>query len=226
MRGMRDVYSQVLRTAGLESAGLFWIGAELAILFMIIAARRHIQTRPLPPRLQLEDGEKRRVRAWLIALFFLAAIVLGRHLVYALAPVPQDVAPLLSGRMRAHLAIWSGFVTAWVVLEIAIVYQGFRGYLALKALIGPAESATRRSAKPSAAMLCLAGVILLHASAPAQMLLAEARAANQVYYNAMYLYLRLAGVVWILAEWVAGLILWRAYVLVAWAAKRIEAPHV
>jgi len=219
---MRDVYSQILRTAGLESAGLFWIGAELAILFMMMAARRHVQTRPLPPRLELRYSEKRRARTWAYCFLLLAVIFLGRHLINALTPIPQDVSPLLIGRVRVHLAVWSGFITAWVVLEVAIVYQGLRGYLALKALIGPAASKTARPAKPSAAMLCLAGVFLLHAAAPAQMLLAEARIANQVYYNAMYLYLRLAGVVWILAEWVAALILWRAYVLIASAARRTE----
>jgi hypothetical protein len=223
---MRDVYSQILRTAGLESAGLFWIGAELAILFAMIAARRHVEARPLPPRLELGHGEKRRARAWCFAFLVLAAIVLGRHAVHALTPIPQDVSPLLIGRARVHLAVWSGFVTAWVVLEVAIVYQGLRGYLALKALIGPAASKTARPAGPSAAMLCLAGVFLLHAVAPAQTLLAEARTANQVYYNAMYLYLRMAGVAWILAEWVAALILWRAYVLVASAARRIESTDV
>ncbi|HUW62391.1 MAG TPA: hypothetical protein VMZ06_15405 [Candidatus Bathyarchaeia archaeon] len=223
---MRDVYSQILRTAGLESAGLFWIGAELAILFMMIAARRHIQARPLPPRLELQDNEKRRARAWCFAFLVLAAIVLGRHVVNALAPLPQNATALLIGRVRVHLAVWSGFITAWVALELAIVYQGLRGYLALKALLRPVASKPERPAKPSVAILCLAAVFLLHASAPAQMLLAEARIANQVYYNAMYLYLRLAGVVWILAEWVAALILWRAYALVASAARRIESAHV
>ena len=219
---MSVVYSQIARTAGLESAGLFWIGAELAILFVMMAARRHVQTRPLPPRLELRHGDKRLARAWCFAFLFFAAIVLGRHVVNALAPLPQDATTLLIDRVRVHLAVWSGFITAWVVLEVAIVYQGLRGYLALKALIGPAASKTARPAKPSAAMLCLAVVFLLHAAAPAQMLLAEARIANQVYYNAMYLYLRLAGVVWILAEWVAALILWRAYVLIASAARRTE----
>ena len=223
---MREVYSQILGTAGLESTGLFWMGAELAILFMMMAARRHVQARPLPPRLELQGSEKRRARAWCYGFLFLAAIVLGRHVVNALAPIPQDPAPLLIGRARVHLAVWSGFITAWVALELAIVYQGLRGYLALKALLRPVASKPERPAKPSVAILCLLAVFLLHAAAQAQMLLADARTANQVYYNAVYLYVRLAGVVWILAEWVAALILWRAYVLVASAARRIESANV
>ena len=219
---MRDVYSQILRTAGLESAGLFWIAAELAILFLMTAARRHLLTRPLPPHLDLQDSEKRRARVWLVAFLFLAAIVLCRHVVYALAPLPQDVSPLLISRVRVHLAVWTAFITAWVALEVAIVYQGLRAYLALKALIPPPAPPPVR---PALAMLCLAAVFLLHAAAPAQTLLAEARAANQVYYNAMYLYLRLAGVVWILAEWAAALILWRAYALIASAASRAGSAH-
>jgi len=33
------------------------------------------------------------------------------------------------------------------------------------------------------------------------------------YRNAMYLYLRLAGIVWIAVEWTAAILLWRAYCL-------------
>lgn len=219
---MRDVYSQIWRTAGLESAGLFWIGAELAILFAVMAARRHLGARPLPPRLQLQDADKRRARMWCYGFFLLAAVVLCRHAVYAIAPVPEDVAKVLVGRGRVHLAVWSVFITAWVVLEVAIVYHGLRGYLALKRLVRPAAT---NAVRPTAAMICLWVVFFVHAAAPAQMLLAEARTANQLYYNAMYLYLRLAGVVWILAEWVAALILWRACVLITSAAKRAGAIH-
>jgi hypothetical protein len=221
---MRDVHSQILRMAGLESAGLFWISAELAILFMMIAARRHVQTRPLPPRLEFQNGEKRRAVAWGLGFFLLAALVLGRHVAYALETLPHDAAPVLIGRARVHMAVWSGFVTAWVCLEVAIVYQGLRGYLALKSLMEPAAGIIRPG-RPGAAILCLAGVFLLHAAAPAQTLLAEVRIANQVYSNAMYLYLRLAGVVWILAEWAAAMILWRAYALIGPIAHRPESTH-
>jgi len=47
----------------------------------------------------------------------------------------------------------------------------------------------------------------------------DAQAADAVYHNAMYLYLRLAGVAWILVEWVAAIILWRGYSLLKKAAR-------
>ena len=69
--------------------------------------------------------------------------------------------------------------------------------------------------------LCVAGA----ASAEEGSLLAalrETQAANAVYHNALYLYLRLAGMVWIAVEAVAAVVLWRAYRLLAQAATRQE----
>ncbi|MFP4502989.1 MAG: hypothetical protein ACLFTT_18500 [Candidatus Hydrogenedentota bacterium] len=39
----------------------------------------------------------------------------------------------------------------------------------------------------------------------------HAHAEDAVYRNALYLYLRMAGVAWIAVEWMAAVILWRAY---------------
>ena len=47
----------------------------------------------------------------------------------------------------------------------------------------------------------------------------DAQAADAVYQNALYLYLRIAGVAWILVEWVAAIILWRGYCLLKKAAR-------
>jgi hypothetical protein len=41
--------------------------------------------------------------------------------------------------------------------------------------------------------------------------LLDAHAEDAVYRNAMYLYLRVAGLAWIAVEWVAAVVLWRAY---------------
>lgn len=46
-----------------------------------------------------------------------------------------------------------------------------------------------------------------------------------LYRNAIYLYLRLAGVAWTCVEWIAALILWRAYRMLANAVGRREAAH-
>lgn len=41
--------------------------------------------------------------------------------------------------------------------------------------------------------------------------LAEAETACAQHRNAVYLYLRIAGIVWIVVEWVAAVVLWRTY---------------
>lgn len=42
---------------------------------------------------------------------------------------------------------------------------------------------------------------------------------DAVYENALYLYLRIAGIFWITVEWIAAIVLWRAYRLLRNAAK-------
>lgn len=53
-------------------------------------------------------------------------------------------------------------------------------------------------------------------------LLQEAQLQDAPYRNAVYLYLRVAGVVWVAVEWLAAIILWRAYRLLTRAVKRQE----
>jgi len=213
---------QIVPTAALEGVGLFWLGAELAILFFMLAARRHIQSRPLPHSFSLNQNERRRALIWMFCFAGFAAAVLARHVIHALSPPPSDTLPLVVHRARVHMTVWSGFVTGWVALELAIVYQGYRGYTALKKLLATPMPAAATAAG-RIVMLVFAGVFLLQSAAHAQTLLAAAREQNQVYYNAMYLYLRLAGVVWIAAEWVAAALVWRAYVLLRAAAGKAGA---
>jgi len=49
--------------------------------------------------------------------------------------------------------------------------------------------------------------------------LRAADAANAPYRNALYLYLRIAGVVWIVVEWIAAVFLWKGYRLFHQAAR-------
>ncbi len=49
-------------------------------------------------------------------------------------------------------------------------------------------------------------------------------AADAPYRNALYLYLRLAGVVWIAVEWIAAFLLWRTYRMVAKAIAEKRIP--
>ena len=50
----------------------------------------------------------------------------------------------------------------------------------------------------------------------------QASAADAVYRNALYLYLRLAGVVWVAVEWGAAILLWRGYRLLLSALRNWE----
>jgi hypothetical protein len=54
---------------------------------------------------------------------------------------------------------------------------------------------------------------------PALDALQTVHAADAPYRNALYLWLRIAGIAWISVEWVAGIVLWRAYVHLRRAAR-------
>lgn len=136
------------RQVFIEAAGLFWIAAELAILFGVLLARRHLARSPAAPRLHLESREWRLAAAWagVFALFTFA--VLARH-----AWLPQAhtlienggaatagaVARLLHRRHVEHLVLWSVFVAAWVGLEALIVYHGWRAYRLVRGLLRGTE---------------------------------------------------------------------------------------
>lgn len=127
--------------------GLFWIGAEIAILFCILAARRIFETHPLPSTITLNARERRRAIVWCGAFAVLAVLVLGRY--FAL-PTLAESYEFLSGtysearaaaenlyytHTHRHVAVWCAFITAWVVLEIVIVIQGIAAYRALRETI-------------------------------------------------------------------------------------------
>lgn len=134
---MDDWRRQIL----IESAGLFWIGAELGILFAVWVGRRRLQTGPpFVPR--LFAPEKRALAAGAAVFALLSAAILARHWMleqphaYLLEGLALDGAQFeqrFLDRTREHLAVWSAFVVAWVALECAIVWQGVRGFLLLRA---------------------------------------------------------------------------------------------
>ncbi|HPO16471.1 MAG TPA: hypothetical protein PLI09_23745 [Candidatus Hydrogenedentes bacterium] len=74
-------------------------------------------------------------------------------------------------------------------------------------------------------ILILAGVaIAVSASAldvPPRIntMIQEVYRQDAVYENALYMYLRIAGIFWIAVEWIAAIVLWRAYRLLRNAAK-------
>ena len=140
------------RAVVIECAGLFWILMELLILFLAVAARRHLESEPLPRRVTLNRVERRRAIVWGAVFLIVAAAILSRHAV--LTPLYVSVQRATAtgagfqaealkqaylARAHTHLAIWAVFVTIWGALEGMIVYHGSRGYLRLRHLVQAAE---------------------------------------------------------------------------------------
>jgi len=205
-----------------ESAGLFWIGAELLILFMVVAGRRHISTEPLPERFVLQINEKRRAIIAAVVFTLTAAAVLARH--FAPWTVDADAAAeVLSDRMHAHMLVWASFVTVWVLLETLIVYHGWRGYCRLRDLLPDGGARPTMSFAAFLLIPCAAALFTWPSSAaPPDAVwraIRDVNASDQVYWNALYLYLRLAGILWIAVEWWAAVILIKGYRMLARAVS-------
>ena len=221
-----------------EGAGVFWIAAELAILFGVLVARRHISECPHEARVALTSTEKRRLCWGIVGVIGLFIAVFGRHwlvspLQHALSDGagPEELLAAYALRMWIHQGVWFVFITAWVLLEAAIVYHGVRAYRHLLELyrntghppLSPHDS------PGSGAVLTLAvaaGASILAVDAAVEAANAglaawEATLAEmQPLVNAMGLYLRVAGVVWITVEWVAAFYIWRGCRLLrAWISR-------
>lgn len=139
---------------GIEVAGLFWIGCEIAILFCMSVATRHLLARPVPKRLLLTPQDRRIAIGSILFFVLLSIAVFARHLF--IAPLPDAITTILESspgerisdiksayvfRARTHLFIWCLFITAWVALEIAIVAKGVRAYNSLRQLFSGHEGA-------------------------------------------------------------------------------------
>lgn len=146
-------HRQYHRMLLIEGAGLFWILAELAILFVCICARQRLASRPPVLDPTLNPTEIRRAARWLI-LFALGAVgVMGRHWIWPpvrtvlsgmhdSAPSTVAIREIWLARTYAHSAIWSLFVVLWVALEIAIVIEGWRAYTLLRDHLENRETST------------------------------------------------------------------------------------
>ncbi len=130
-------WTQYRAYVAIEAAGIFWLAAETAILFFVIAARRHLALQaPLALRAL---GVRAAVFGGSVML--LPVCLVFRHIL--LTPLPRALAQggvsaeaayaLASQRANEHLLVWSAFILGWVVLEVLIVYQGWRVLAALRA---------------------------------------------------------------------------------------------
>ncbi len=128
-----------------EGAGIFWIAAEVGILHLVLAARRFVETSPLTEGFRFTRRERRRAWVWAFGLALLTALTFGRHwfiprldAVLARLDVAQTadlgarVAALYTFRAHVHMGVWAVFVTGWVLLEILIVFHGWRAYRRLR----------------------------------------------------------------------------------------------
>lgn len=248
---LRDIAGARARESSMlliELCGVFWIAAEMIILFFVIEARRHVGRSPLPAAPVWDRAATRRAVIFALAVFGVLGTVVIRPMVWAplSARLRSGSLDLSSAAMHdffavhRHLVVWVAFVTVWVVLEAAIVYQGYRAYrlfrnrILVNASGLPGTRRVRHSTLALLLLVALAAVGMFAAPAfAAQAVVAPSpksmNAWSQVlliseswlfpYRNAVYLYLRLAGVVWISVEWIAAVVLWRAHLLVHHALR-------
>ena len=231
------------RVLVIELCGVFWIAAELVILFFVIEARRHLGRSPVPAKPVWDRVAS--LRACIFIAFMVAALsaVIARPAIWVplsarLQRGSLDVNAAALHDFHAllrHLTVWAAFVTVWVVLEGAIVYQGCRAYRVFRNRIPQVPNGLPASPgiRKSAILLLLLGaalaaeILAAPAFAARATALSSAKAADHwsevvqisenwlcPYRNAVYLYLRVAGGVWISVEWIAASVLWRTWRLV------------
>ena len=234
-----------------ETAGLFWIAAELAILYLVLLARFHVEHRPNATVPFITPKFRRRAWVWTAAFLLLCLAIGVRFYLFPLRDNLEaalhananshDIAALYARWAYTHALIWCVFITIWVILEAAIVYNGRHVYLALrKALAAPhsagipssEHSGSARSPGSSACfiLLLVAGAVLLVPLGSAAVhsmggvpensveVFPQTHDAFAALRHAVGLYLRIAGVVWITVEWIAAFYLWRGYRLLRSAA--------
>lgn len=147
-RAVTFAHSVFLEQMVFELAGLFWLLAELVILFAVLAARDHLKHNPTSPRLTLNRGLRKRAVLWGVCFALLVLLTQCRHLCWPpvyrvlldhapiIVPNIGEMQAMFVARNHAHWGIWAGFIAGWVLLEILIVYHGYRGYRTLKTLLG------------------------------------------------------------------------------------------
>ena len=180
----------------IEGAGLFWIGAEIAILFAMCEARCFFNQHALPSHFIFGATQMKRALIWTLPLIVLCLWVIYCH------NFGGDL------RWQWHILTWCAFVFIWVLLECLIVWQGCMIFVHL---------CDRLGVKNMLLSVCVAFVFFaLTLSSPLMLALMQhvnthGNDTQQLAENGMYFLLRLAGVFWISVEWIAALVLLRAY---------------
>jgi len=180
----------------IESAGLFWIGAEMAILFAMCEARRYFSALPAKANFTFASIQFKRVLFWILPL-------LGLCLWVACCQYFDG-----ENRWQLHILTWCSFVIIWVFLECLIVWQGCAIYARLSQKLGAKNFLVPFVVAAAIFIVALSSPLLL---ALLQTDIAQENDPRQLVENGMYFLLRFAGVFWISVEWVAALVLVRAF---------------
>ena len=219
------------RMLAIEGAGVFWILAEVAILYFVTVGGRMLRRRPLPQRLTLvrEDRVLAAILASLSATLFLLLCV--RHAIQSPLPTALEQAsyadPTRIGEAayvafaeyaRVHIMIWCSFIVLWVLLEVAIVVQGIRAFRALSGLLyGPSPEI-----RPTHCIAMLAACGMAAASGASAQFDHAVEVTLQTGYmkgvedaragfRFVEFLVRTAGMIWIVAEWIAVVYLLRGF---------------
>lgn len=139
-----SLHSSQLR---IEMAGLIWIGAELVIFYLVLRLRFIVQTHSPDETVGAQSARKPLLRPLLGTLLVAAVLTVGRYgfiealpdAIHAVilrnpADLRHQIHALYMARAHTHLALWCGFITLWVLLEMAIVYVGFKTYRGLRSI--------------------------------------------------------------------------------------------
>ncbi len=212
------------RALVVESFGLFWLWAEVLILCIVAGGRWYLESVECGRSFHWTLGRLGYMAGWGALMLLVTVGVYARHFFFPPIHVLLESTPALDedilralfvSRMHIHLIVWAGFVTAWVLLETWIVYHGWRGVQVLHRQFAPVRGAASKNEGTTLALffflLFTTALFMSQASAAPVRLFQETFRMDGVYRNALYFYLRLAGVFWILVEWIAAVLLWRVY---------------
>ncbi|HPO16472.1 MAG TPA: hypothetical protein PLI09_23750 [Candidatus Hydrogenedentes bacterium] len=142
---MEYAHQEYLRWMMIEYMGVFWLVAEVIILFLAVTGRGFLvhlhSVSPSdwkPPIMKISF-------AGLLFFLIVLSMTYARH--WFLTPVhtirissESDIALIkliFRQRYHEHMIVWAVFVTGWVLLEAMIVFQGWRGYVLLRKMIHP-----------------------------------------------------------------------------------------
>lgn len=216
-----------------EAAGVFWILAEAAILLAVLHARKDL-TKSMA-YMNISRPLAKRIGVWILLLGLILCCfrILGLFMTlptYVHTDMSTGHAQLQGAYwfgLHHHYALWALFVTMWVALEILITYHG--SLLAESGFSALGRPPVRDFAALRRILLLVLGIsILSGATVTACFLLRSASMGSSGlllrdygYRNpiglaiesqqALHLYLRMAGIVWIAVEWIAAAILWKTF---------------